>query len=70
MIAAAIAVNIGLAAGVLVPFCALCLVALVKVGINAFCAQSTLNIPINAEARKRAARRKPALPKGRVDRVT
>lgn len=45
-IAAAVASYIGVAAGILVPMCALVLLAILRVGKNAFCAQAELNIPI------------------------
>jgi hypothetical protein len=46
MLAAAMATYIGVAAGVLVPFCALCLIAVLKLGKEAFCNTTDLNIPI------------------------
>lgn len=46
MIAAAMASTFGVVAGVLVPFCALCLVAVAKLGREAFCAGNQLAIPL------------------------
>jgi hypothetical protein len=45
MIAAAMASAFGVVAGVLVPFCALCLVAVAKLGREAFCTVNQLVIP-------------------------
>jgi len=46
MIAAAMAGYIGVAAGVLVPFCALCVMAALKVGTQAFCRATKLDMSI------------------------
>jgi hypothetical protein len=63
MIAAAIAVHVGIAAGALVPFCALGLVAVVRLGKNAFCKMHALDIEISKkEIRKNAKRKKTASP--------
>lgn len=45
-IAAAMATYVGVAAGILVPFCALCLVAFLKLGKEAFCAAEGWNVKI------------------------
>lgn len=42
-IAAAMAPTLGVAAGVLVPFCALCLLALARMGTEAFCKGAALD---------------------------
>lgn len=42
-IAAAMASQFGVIAGVLVPFCALCLIALIRLGKEAFCAAGRLD---------------------------
>jgi hypothetical protein len=46
LIAAAMASYVGVIAGILVPMCALVLLAVVKIGKNAFCAQKTLDMRI------------------------
>jgi hypothetical protein len=46
MIAAAVAINVGLAAGALVPFCALLMLGMVRIGKNAFCGGASLNVQI------------------------
>jgi len=45
-IAAAMASQFGVVAGVLMPFCALVLVAILKLGKEAFCANAQLDIHI------------------------
>jgi hypothetical protein len=45
-IAAAMATYVGIAAGILVPFCALCLVAFLKLGKEAFCAAQKWDMKI------------------------
>jgi hypothetical protein len=44
-IAAAMASEFGVVAGVLVPFCALCLIAVIRLGKEAFCAAGRLGTP-------------------------
>lgn len=44
LIAAAVASRFGVAAGVLVPFCALCLIAVLRLGREAFCASGKLEL--------------------------
>jgi hypothetical protein len=46
-IAAAMAHSVGVAAGILVPFCALCLLALARIGKEAFCKGISLDVPIS-----------------------
>jgi hypothetical protein len=46
-IAAAIAATLSLTVGVLVPFCALCLLALLRLGKEAYCKTVALNIVVN-----------------------
>jgi hypothetical protein len=46
-ISAAMAHSVGVAAGILIPFCALCLLALARVGKEAFCKCTKLDVPIN-----------------------
>jgi hypothetical protein len=53
MIAAAMAAYIGAIAGLLVPMCALVLLAMMRVGKNAFCAQKELNMRIENEGRSK-----------------
>lgn len=48
MISAAMAVHFGVATGVLVPFCAMCLVVLVRVGTEAFCSSSEWNMRLSS----------------------
>jgi hypothetical protein len=43
-ISAAISQHVGLEAGILVPFCALCLIAVLKIGREAFCSGKYLDI--------------------------
>lgn len=46
-IAAAMAVHVGVIAGVLVPFCALCLFGILKLGQSAFCSDGTFQaVPV------------------------
>lgn len=52
LIAAAMATQFGVAAGVLVPFCALCLVVLVRIGKEAYCSASKWDMPLEPTARK------------------
>jgi hypothetical protein len=47
IISAAMAHSVGVSAGVLVPFCALCLLAIARVGKEAFCGGASLDVPIN-----------------------
>jgi hypothetical protein len=49
MIAAGVAAYVGVAAGVLVPFCALLLLASVRVGKNAYCAGLLPEGPVKPE---------------------
>jgi hypothetical protein len=46
MIAVAISSHVGLAAGVLVPFCALCMIAAARLGKEAFCSMKDLEMTI------------------------
>jgi hypothetical protein len=46
-IAVAVSAHVGVAAGVLVPFCSLCLIALVKLGKEAFCDIQQLDLPLS-----------------------
>jgi hypothetical protein len=46
MIAAAVGASISMAAGALVPLCALVLLVTLKMGKNAFCATTTLNFKV------------------------
>jgi hypothetical protein len=46
-IAVAVSAHVGLAAGVLVPFCSLCLIALIKLGKEAFCQMQHLDFPLS-----------------------
>jgi hypothetical protein len=52
MIAAAIGTNIGVAAGVLVPLCALCLIAVLKVGKESFCKNLGAHLLFNESKHK------------------
>jgi hypothetical protein len=45
-IAAAIAGSVGITAGALVPICAICLIAVLKVGKETFCGMKDLDIKI------------------------
>jgi len=45
-IAAALAPHLGIAAGLLVPFCAICLVAALRLGRAAFCKSLTFDVPV------------------------
>jgi hypothetical protein len=53
LIAAAIASHLGLAAGALVPFCALLLIVLARMGRNAICAELPLDIPVVEPKKKK-----------------
>ena len=46
-IAAAMGHSLGIAAGILTPFCALCLIAVLSMGREAFCKTSRLSIPVS-----------------------
>lgn len=46
IISAAFASTLGLSAGLIAPFCALCLIALLKLGREAFCSMEYLDIPL------------------------
>jgi hypothetical protein len=48
-ISAAMAHSIGVTAGVLVPFCALCLLALARLGKEAFCDCADLKVPVRPQ---------------------
>jgi len=45
LISAAAASSIGIAAGILTPFCALCVLALLRMGKEAFCNAKKLDVP-------------------------
>jgi len=45
IISAAMAHTVGVAAGILVPFCALCLLAFARVGKEAFCKTASFDVP-------------------------
>jgi|SRR5580700_10594993 hypothetical protein len=47
-IAAAMAHSLGVAAGILMPFCALCLLALAKMGKEALCSSVKFDVPISS----------------------
>ncbi len=47
LVAAALALQVGLAAGVITPFCALALAGAVKVGREAYCAGQDLAVPLD-----------------------
>ena len=49
-IAAVVAANFGVTAGVLIPFVAMCLIAILRMGIEAFCATLDLDIPITLKS--------------------
>jgi hypothetical protein len=49
-IAADVAVNLGVVAGALVPFCAICLIAVLKLGTEAFCQAEQLDVSVGPEA--------------------
>lgn len=46
MIAVALAHSVGVAAGTLTPFCALCLLALARMGKEAFCKSLDFDVPV------------------------
>ncbi|MGB8657540.1 MAG: hypothetical protein WCE90_07110 [Candidatus Zixiibacteriota bacterium] len=48
-IAAAMAAQFGVVAGVLVPFCAMCLIVLLRIGKEAFCASTKWDTPLVAK---------------------
>lgn len=52
MVAAGVAVHVGIALGALVPLCALCLLGILKVGQNAYCEKVKLEIPIEDKPKK------------------
>jgi hypothetical protein len=49
MISAAVAAQVGPLAGALIPFCAICLTAVVKLGKEAFCREERLDIRVGPE---------------------
>jgi hypothetical protein len=51
-IAAAIASSWGIVAASLVPFCAICLIAALKMGKEAFCKAETLDVTVGSEKHK------------------
>ena len=51
-IAAAMAASFGVAMGILVPFCAMILLALLRIGKEAFCATLNLNTPLIENTKK------------------
>lgn len=53
MIAAAMATYVGVAAGILTPFCALCILALMKIGKEAFCENAKLEIVVQGKQKKK-----------------
>jgi hypothetical protein len=53
MIAAGVAAQVGVAAGILVPFCALLLLAVLRVGKNAYCSGIELDIPVVMKGKKK-----------------
>lgn len=53
MVAAGVATHLGLAMGALVPFCALCLLGILKIGQGAYCEKVKLEIPIDEKAPKK-----------------
>jgi hypothetical protein len=57
-IAAAVASQLGVVAGALVPFVVLCLLAVAKVGTEAFCKTTRLPIPVRDAVQPRTIRKK------------